>query len=283
MTDKYILTLSCADQPGLVASVSGVLFNCHGNILNAQQFNDSSNETFFIRILFDLSSDVDLLAAAIADLAARHGMLWDLSPAGRRQKVLILVSKFDHCLVDLIYRTRIGELPMEIVGIVSNHPKTSDQEPMIGDIPYHYLPVTKETRLTQEGEIKKIIKSSGADLNILARYMQILSEDFAAYLSGRCINIHHSFLPGFKGAKPYHQAFERGVKMIGATAHYVTDKLDEGPIIAQDVEAINHADRPEKLVQKGRDIESRVLARAVLYHLEQRVFINGNKTVVFAD
>jgi formyltetrahydrofolate deformylase len=200
-----------------------------------------------------------------------------------RQKVLILVSKFDHCLGDLLYRTRIGELNMEVVGIASNHPLSAHNRGLIGDAPFHHLPVTPDSKQAQEAQIKTLVETSGADLVILARYMQILSDDLAAFLSGRCINIHHSFLPGFKGAKPYHQAHARGVKMIGATAHYVTSDLDEGPIIHQDVEAISHADSPENLVAKGRNIEQRVLARAVLYHLQERVLINGSKTVVFRD
>jgi formyltetrahydrofolate deformylase len=195
--------------------------------------------------------------------------------------VLLLVSKFDHCLGDLLYRYRIGELDMDVVGIVSNHPQRALHVTMIGNIPFHHLPVTKETKAGQEAEIKRIVTETGADLIVLARYMQILSDDLAGFLSGRCINIHHSFLPGFKGAKPYHQAHERGVKMIGATAHYVTADLDEGPIIAQDAEFITHADTPEDLVRKGRDIERRVLAQAVTWHLQDRVFLNGGRTVVF--
>jgi formyltetrahydrofolate deformylase len=195
----------------------------------------------------------------------------------------MMVSKFDHCLGDLLYRHRIGELPMDVVGIIANHPREALQISMIGDIPFHHLPVTKDTKAQQEAEVKRIIAESGAELVVLARYMQILSDDLASYLSGRCINIHHSFLPGFKGAKPYHQAHARGVKMIGATAHYVTADLDEGPIIAQDVEAITHADSPDNLVRKGRDIERRVLAQAVTWHLQDRVFLNGSRTVVFQD
>jgi len=195
----------------------------------------------------------------------------------------LMVSKFDHCLGDLLYRQRIGELPMDVVGIICNHPREALKISLVGDVPFHYLPVTKDTKAAQEAQIKAIVTETGADLVVLARYMQILSDDMASFLSGRCINIHHSFLPGFKGAKPYHQAYERGVKMIGATAHYVTADLDEGPIIHQDVEAISHADSPDDLVRKGRDIERRVLGRAVHYHLEDRVLMNGHKTVVFRD
>jgi formyltetrahydrofolate deformylase len=192
-----------------------------------------------------------------------------------------MVSKFDHCLGDLLYRYRTDELPMEVVGIISNHQRDAMKTALIGETPFHYLPVGKDNKSAQETQVKELVRNSGAELVVLARYMQILSDDLSHFLSGRCINIHHSFLPGFKGAKPYHQAFARGVKMIGATAHYVTTDLDEGPIIHQDVEDISHADSPDDLVRKGRDIERRVLASAVHYHLEDRVFINGHKTVVF--
>jgi len=209
----------------------------------------------------------------------QYDMGWAIRPRDQRRKVLLLASKFDHCLVDLLYRNRIGELNMEVVGIVSNHPRATYGD--LGDAPFHHLPITPDTKAQQEGRIKRIVDESGADLVVLARYMQILSDDLAGFLSGRCINIHHSFLPGFKGARPYHQAHKRGVKMIGATAHYVTADLDEGPIIAQDVEQISHSDSPDDLVRKGRDIERRVLARAVRGHLEDRVLTNGAKTVVF--
>jgi formyltetrahydrofolate deformylase len=283
MTHSYILTLSCEDRPGLVAAVSALLFAQGGNILEAQQFDDRETGLFFMRLLFDTAADPVALQAAIDALAVRHRMTVRLRAADARQKVLILVSKFDHCLGDLLYRARIGELAMDVVGIVSNHPLTAHNPGLIGDAPFHHLPVTADTKAAQEARIKALVADSGADLVILARYMQILSDDLAAFLSGRCINIHHSFLPGFKGAKPYHQAHARGVKMIGATAHYVTSDLDEGPIIHQDVEAISHADSPEDLIRKGRNIEQRVLARAVLFHLQERVLINGGKTVVFRD
>lgn len=203
-------------------------------------------------------------------------MEWTLRSADERRKVMLMVSEFDHCLGDLLYRHRIGEMPMDVVGIICNHPREALKISLIGDIPFHYLSITKDTKPQQEAQIKALITKSGAELVVLARYMQILSDDLAGFLSGRCINIHHSFLPGFKGAKPYHQAFERGVKMIGATAHYVTADLDEGPIIHQDVEAISHSDSPEDLVRKGRDIERRVLAQGVHWHLQDRVLRNGN-------
>ena len=277
------LTLSCADKPGLVAAVATLLAESGGNILDAQQFNDQLTERFFMRVVFDLATSAQPdFKARFAALAATHNMDWRLRSAAEKMRVLLLVSKFDHCLTDLLYRQRIGELEMDVVGIVSNHPKDAIS-PINGGIPFHHLPITKDTKPAQEAAIKRIVTDSGADLVVLARYMQILSDDFAAFLTGRCINIHHSFLPGFKGAKPYHQAHARGVKIIGATAHYVTADLDEGPIIAQDVEHISHTDTPDDLVRKDRDIERRVLARAVRYHLQDRILLNGATTVVFRD
>ncbi len=286
MNEVCTLTLSCEDRPGLVATVAGFLAARGGNILAAQQFDDRETRRFFMRVVFELRDPaiaLDAVRRDFAAVAAPHGMGWRIRGSREHQRVLLMVSKFDHCLGDLLYRHRIGELSMDVVGIVSNHPRGALQTSMIGDIPYHHLPVTRDTKPAQEARIKRVVEESGADLVVLARYMQILSDDLSAYLSGRCINIHHSFLPGFKGAKPYHQAHERGVKMIGATAHYVTADLDEGPIIAQDVEPISHADTPEDLVRKGRDIERRVLAAAVTYHLEDRVLLNGSRTVVFRN
>ena len=286
MKDVFTLSLSCADRPGLVADVAGFIAAQGGNIVDAQQFDDRSNNRFFMRVLFepgDAPMDAEVLRELFAPLAAERGMDWKLRSPGHRQRVLMIVSKFDHCLGNLLYRMRIGEMPMDVVGIVSNHPRTAMHVSMIGNIPFHYLPVTPDTKSQQEAAVKRIIEETHTDLIVLARYMQILSDDMAAYVSGRCINIHHSFLPGFKGAKPYHQAHARGVKMIGATAHYVTGDLDEGPIIAQDVEHITHSDTPEDLVRKGRDIERRVLAAGVAYHLEDRVLINGGNTVVFRN
>ena len=282
MTAPLILTLSCNDKPGIVARVTGFLADLGANILEAQQFDDTETGKFFMRVVADRgSTPIELLRPGFGNLAQQFGMQWSMRDTAVRSKVLLLVSKFDHCLGDLIYRVRIGELPMEVVGIICNHPKEALQMSMIGDMPFHHLPVTKDTKPQQEAQIKAIVEQSGAELVVLARYMQILSDDMASYLSGRCINIHHSFLPGFKGAKPYHQAHARGVKMIGATAHYVTTDLDEGPIIHQDVEAITHADTPDDLVRKGRDIERRVLAEGVRLHLHDRALLNGNKTVVF--
>ncbi|MFA6966837.1 formyltetrahydrofolate deformylase [Bosea sp. (in: a-proteobacteria)] len=287
MSDRTaILTLSCPDRPGIVAAVSTLLFEAGCNILDAQQFDDIETGRFFMRVVFDRldeSRSHASIAASVGDLAQRFDMDVSLRERAAKKRVMLLVSKFDHCLTDLIYRWRIGELPMEISGIVSNHGREHLSSTDLGDIPFHHMPVTRQTKMEQEAEIWRLVQETKTDLVVLARYMQILSDGFSAKLLGRCINIHHSFLPGFKGAKPYHQAHERGVKLIGATAHYVTSDLDEGPIIEQDVERISHRDMPEDLVRKGRDIERRVLARAVLHHLEDRVILNGKKTVVFPD
>jgi formyltetrahydrofolate deformylase len=279
----FVLRLSCDDRPGLVAKVATVLADHGANITDAQQFDDPATGRFFMRVVFVVSDGggIDEVRAAFAPVGTAIGADWAIHDAAELKRVLLMVSKFDHCLGDLLYRRRIGELPMDVVAIVSNHPKTALHTTMIGDIPFHHLPVTKDNKLEQEAALKRIVDQTGAELVVLARYMQILSDDLSRFLSGRCINIHHSFLPGFKGAKPYHQAHERGVKMIGATAHYVTADLDEGPIIAQDVEPISHADTPDDLVRKGRDIERRVLAAAVAYHLQDRVLLNGHRTVVF--
>ncbi|MBU6268424.1 MAG: formyltetrahydrofolate deformylase [Sphingomonadales bacterium] len=282
MQQEFVMTLACADRPGLVAAVTGRLVELGGNIRESQQFNATDSDRFFMRIGFDCpGGDAPALRAGFAALASRFDMAITVRATAERRKVLFLVSRFDHCLGDLLYRNRIGELPMDIVGVIGNHPREALAISLLDGIPYHHLPVTKDTRAAQEAQVRALVEETGAELVVLARYMQILSDETAACLSGRCINIHHSFLPGFKGAKPYHQAHARGVKMIGATAHYVTADLDEGPIIHQDVEAISHADSPDDLVRKGRDIERRVLATAVALHLEDRVFMNGGKTIVF--
>ena len=283
MAEPCVLSLSCPDRPGLVAQVAGFLADRGCNILDAEQYDDPLTDRFFMRVEFDAAGHgPDDLRAAFAPLGAANAMDWKIRGPDYLPRVLILVSKFDHCLADLLYRQRIGELRMDVVGIVSNHPREALVHATIGDLPFHHLPVSAATKPQQEAAIRALVEQTGADLVILARYMQILSDGMAAFLSGRCINIHHSFLPGFKGAKPYHQAHARGVKMIGATSHYVTTDLDEGPIIAQDVVAIGHRDSPDDLVARGRDVERRVLARAVKAHLEDRVFINGARTVVFA-
>jgi len=283
---QYVLTLSCPDRPGIVSAVSTFLANSGQNILDAQQFDDVETNKFFMRVVFtaaDLAVELSALQTGFTAIADRFAMEWQMRDRAARRRVMLLVSKSDHCLVDILYRWRTGELAMIPTAIVSNHPRETYAGLDFSGIPFHHLPVTRETRPAQEAALFKLVQETGTDLVVLARYMQILSDDLSAKLSGRCINIHHSFLPGFKGAKPYHQAHDRGVKLIGATAHYVTSDLDEGPIIDQDVERISHRDTPEDLVRKGRDIERRVLARAIRYHLQDRVILNGRKTVVFMD
>ena len=286
MTNQIILTLSCKNRPGIVAAVSTYLFEAGCNIADAQQFDDSQSGRFFMRVVFNPVRDgvlPDALRAGFAPIAEPFAMTWQMRPRAEKRRVMLFASKFDHCLADLLYRWRIGEIPMQVAGIVSNHPREVYGHLDFGDVPFHHLPIVRETKMEQEAQIWELMRSTGADLAVLARYMQVLSDGLVAKLAGRCINIHHSFLPGFKGAKPYHQAHARGVKLIGATAHYVTADLDEGPIIEQDVERISHRDSPDDLVRKGRDIERRVLARAVLMHLEDRVILNGHRTVVFTD
>ena len=278
---RFVLTLSCVNRPGIVAAVTTCLYETGGDIREAQQFDDPETGKFFARIAFDLTGDQAALREGLNVAAARFALNWTIQDQSTSRRVLLLVSKFDHCLADLLYRWRIGELKMTPAAIVSNHERATYNGLDLAGIPFHHLPVTKENKAAQEAQILALARETGAELVVLARYMQVLSETLVAEFAGSCINIHHSFLPGFKGAKPYHQAHGRGVKLIGATAHYVTAELDEGPIIEQDVERISHADTPEDLVRKGRDIERRVLARAVGYHLENRVILNGKKTVVF--
>ena len=279
-----ILTLSCPDQPGIVARVSAFLFERGCNILDAQQYDDEETVRFFMRVVFDpAGADPGALRAEFEALAVKLAMDWTLRDPADRYRVMILASKFDHCLADLLYRWRIEELPMDLTAVVSNHGAETFEHVDLTGLPFHHLPVTKATKLEQEAELWRLIRETRTDIVVLARYMQVLSEGLAAKLEGRCINIHHSFLPGFKGARPYHQAHARGVKTIGATAHYVTGDLDEGPIIEQDVERISHRDSPDDLIRKGRDIERRVLARALRWRLEDRVLLNGKKTVVFTD
>ncbi|HKO70701.1 MAG TPA: formyltetrahydrofolate deformylase [Bradyrhizobium sp.] len=283
---QYVLTLSCPDRPGIVSAVSTFLAHNGQNILDAQQFDDMETGQFFMRVVFaaaDLAVNLAALQTGFTAIAERFGMDWQMRDRASRRRVMLLVSKSDHCLADILYRWRTGELEMIPTAIVSNHPRETYSNVDFREVPFHFLPLNKETRGEQEAAIWQLVGQTKTDLVVLARYMQILSNEMSEKLSGRCINIHHSFLPGFKGARPYHQAHERGVKLIGATAHYVTSTLDEGPIIDQDVERISHRDRPDDLIRKGRDIERRVLARAIRYHLEDRVILNGRKTVVFMD
>jgi formyltetrahydrofolate deformylase len=283
---QYVYTLTCENRPGIVAAVSTCIFEHGANVRESQQFDDIETGRFFARIVLDHPKnrlDLDALRQKLGVIAERFGMVWSLRDASQLHRVMLLVSKSDHCLTDILYRWRIGELKMEVAAVVSNHPRETYQHIDLDDVPFHYLPVTKDTKAEQEAAIWKLIQDTGTDLVVLARYMQVLSDDLAGKLAGRCINIHHSFLPGFKGAKPYHQAHTRGVKIIGATAHFVTAALDEGPIIEQDVERISHKDSPDDLVRQGRDIERRVLSRALRWQLDGRILINGMRTVVFRD
>lgn len=278
-----ILTLSCPDRHGIVAAVSAFLLERDANISDAQQFGDAQSGQFFMRVVFEPSErdSEQAIRDAFSPLGQRFEMDWTLRGSEPR-KVMILTSRFDHCLADLLYRWRIDELQMQVTAIVSNHPRDMIGHVDLGDLPFHHLPMAGD-KAAQEAKLLALIEETGTELVVLARYMQILSDDLSAQLAGRCINIHHSFLPGFKGAKPYHQAHARGVKVIGATAHYVTADLDEGPIIEQDVERISHRDAPADLIRKGRDIERRVLARAVSHHLNDRILMHDGKTIVFAD
>jgi formyltetrahydrofolate deformylase len=276
-----ILTISCPDATGIVAAVSGFLAGKGIFIIESSHFGDRLTGRFFMRTMFEPGDQpLDALRRGFVAVAEKFGMAWQMDDAQERDRVLILVSRFDHCLNDLLYRYRKGALPIVIPAIVSNHP---DLKPLADwhCVPFHHLPVTKETKREQEAAVLALIRSLDVDLVVLARYMQVLSPELCEELRGRCINIHHSFLPSFKGAGPYQQAHGRGVKLIGATAHYVTTDLDEGPIIEQAVERVDHTNTPEDLVAIGRDIESVVLARAVRWHAERRVLINGSKTVIF--
>ncbi len=275
----WILTATCTDAAGISAAVTGCLANAGGFILDSRQHGDPATGAFFQRIAFSACAPEGELRARFAPVATRFAMDWAIHPADRRARVLIGVSRFGHCLNDLLHRWRTGMLPIEIVGVFSNHP---DMQPLTEwhGLPYHHLPVTQATRPSQEAQLAAL--ATGADLIVLARYMQLLSGGLAARWAGRAVNIHHSFLPSFRGARPYHQAHARGVKLIGATAHFVTAALDEGPIIEQDVERVTHDATPADLVRIGQDIEARVLARAVRWVAERRVLLNGDKTVVFA-
>lgn len=283
-TRTYRLTLSCPDRLGIVAAVAGLLTEHGCNIIEAAQHLDPDTAHFFTRVEFIADAAIHAtLQDAFSGIAATYRMRWRLRDPRERARVLLLASTATHCLADLLYRWRHGELAMDVVGVVSNHPREKLRGLDLGTVPFHHLPVSRTTKLEQESALWQLIDASAIDYVVLARYMQVLSEGLVAKLEGRCINIHHSFLPGFKGAKPYHQAHARGVKVIGATAHFVTSDLDEGPIIEQDVERISHRDTPEDLIRKGRDIERRVLARALHWLLEDRVLLNDNRTVVFMD
>ena len=291
MRDTWILTAQCPSRIGTVDVVTRYLREQGCYITELNSFDDRLSGRFFIRAEFrpqteagslDDGFDAASFEQGLGTRAADFEMDVSLSAPDERMKVVIMVSRSDHCLNDLLYRHRIGQLPMDITAVISNHPDMAPLAEWHG-LPYHHLPITAETKAEQEARVWQIVQDTGAELVILARYMQVLSSDMCEKLSGRAINIHHSLLPGFKGARPYHQAYEKGVKLVGATAHYINDDLDEGPIITQGVETVDHAHYPEDLIAKGRDIECLTLSRGVRYHLERRVFLHDKRTVVFGN
>ncbi|GLF97286.1 formyltetrahydrofolate deformylase [Streptomyces yaizuensis] len=282
MTDQYVLTLSCPDKQGIVHAVSSCLFITGCNIEDSQQFGDRDTGLFFMRVHFSAERPVTLekLRAGFAAVGDSFQMDWQIHAADEPMRIVLMVSRFGHCLNDLLFRSRTGALPVEIAAVVSNH---RDFAELVGSygVPFHHIPVTRENKAEAEARLLDLVREENVELVVLARYMQVLSDGLCKELSGRIINIHHSFLPSFKGAKPYHQAHARGVKLIGATAHYVTADLDEGPIIEQEVERVGHGLTPEQLVAVGRDVECQALARAVKWHAEHRILLNGRRTVVF--
>jgi formyltetrahydrofolate deformylase len=280
---RYILTANSRDIPGVIAGISGTLFELNANVTEAAQFGDDGSNRFFLRIAFSVIDGTAALATLEEKLSAmkeHFDIDWAVHDAAERPRIMLAVSRQGHCLNDLLYRWETGALSADVVAVVSNHDDMRRKTESFG-VPYYHLPVTSDTKPAQEQQILHLMSEHGVDLLVLARYMQILSGDLCHALAGRAINIHHSFLPSFKGAKPYHQAFDRGVKIIGATAHYVTSDLDEGPIIEQDVQRVEHFHRAEELVRRGTDVECQVLARAVNWHCEHRVLLNEHKTIVF--
>jgi formyltetrahydrofolate deformylase len=281
--NEFVLTIACPDRPGIVYAVSSCLVQHSGNIVDSAQFDDRLDDRFFMRVHFetlDAKVTLEQLREGFEDVAQSFQMTWQLHDASAKFRTLILVSSFGHCLNDLLFRWSTGALNIEILGIVSNHADFADLAATYR-VPFHHIPVTPDTKGAAEARLVGLIEDLDIHLVVLARYMQILSDDLCKRLEGRAINIHHSFLPSFKGARPYHQAYDRGVKQIGATAHYVTGELDEGPVIEQDVIRVDHRYGPDELVTAGRDVESQVLSRAVKWHAEQRVLLNGRRTVVF--
>ena len=278
---KLVLTLSCPDQPGIVHAVSGVIGSVEGNIIQSQQFGDPDSGLFFMRVEIDSPVGRAPVEEAMADIAKRFEATWNIDDLGRPLRTIIMVSREGHFLTDLLYRQRSQGLPIEVVAVVGNHPDLAPVAQFYG-VPFLNIPVTKDTKARAEAELLDLVRSENVELIVLARYMQILSEKVCEEMAGRIINIHHSFLPSFKGARPYAQAHDRGVKLIGATAHYVTPDLDEGPIIEQDVTRVTHADSTPDMVSLGQDVERRVLAQAVRWHAERRVLLDGARTVVFA-
>jgi formyltetrahydrofolate deformylase len=280
MSEEHLLTLSCPDKPGIVHAITGVLARENINILDLRQFSDPVSNNFFMRVHFGPAASTDHLKAPFNALVPDLKMMYELRPVTQKTRVLVMVSKIGHCLNDLLFRAKAGQLPVEIAMVVSNHADFDALSTSYG-VPFRHLPVTKETKAAQEDEVLKLIRECEVELVVLARYMQVLSPKMCEAMSGRIINIHHSFLPSFKGAKPYHQAYERGVKIIGATAHFVTADLDEGPIIEQRVARVDHTLDPKELTREGSNIESQVLAAAVRWYAQKRVFMDGAKTVVF--
>lgn len=283
MTERLILVLSCKDGPGIVAAVATCIAATGGNIVDSAQYGDSETQRHFMRVVFDAPAGLGAegFRAKFRPVAERYGMDWSVVPHSFRPRLMILMSQTDHCANALLYNRRTGSLGFEVSSLVSNHAEPASELARQNGLVFHHLPLTRETKLEQETALAALIAAEKPDLIVLARYMQILSDGLAAKLTGRCINIHHSFLPSFKGARPYHQAHARGVKLIGATAHYVTAALDEGPIIEQQTLRVDHSMTAADFAAAGRDIEAAVLCRAVKYHIEHRVFLNGGKTVVF--
>ncbi len=277
---EWVLALSCPDRPGIVHAVAGTLAEHDGNITESQQFGDPASGLFFMRVQVETTADRSELEAALAPVAERFSMTWSLDVVGRPMRTLVLVSRAAHCLVDLLYRERYQGMPIDVVGVVGNHRDLEDLAAFYGK-PFHHVPVTAGTKAAAEDRLRELVAELDVELVVLARYMQILSDELCRDLEGRVINIHHSFLPSFKGARPYAQAHDRGVKLIGATSHYVTGDLDEGPIIEQDVERVDHSRAVADLVALGEDVERRTLARAVRWHAEHRVLLDGHRTVVF--
>lgn len=281
MTPELVITLTCPDQHGIVHAVSGAILQAGGNITESQQFGDVDSGRFLMRVQADSVTDPDRLRAGLTALGEQLRMDWSLDTVGRPLRTLIMASREGHCLSDLLFRAREGLLPLDIAGVVANHPDLQPLAEFYG-APFHHIPVTAATKAQAEAALLALVAEHDIELVVLARYMQVLSDDVCRALEGRVINIHHSFLPSFKGARPYAQAHARGVKLIGATAHYVTADLDEGPIIEQDVVRVGHGDSVAELVVRGQDVERQVLARAVRWHAEHRVLLNGTKTIVFA-
>jgi formyltetrahydrofolate deformylase len=280
---EYVLTLSCPDKPGIVYAVSSFLIQHSANILASQQYGESPDGRFFMRVHFSVppgGAELAGLERGFSWVAEAFGMTWQLHDQAARVRTLIMVSRLGHCLNDLLFRWKTGSLPVDVAGVVSNHPDFGELAASYR-IPFRHIPVTPQAKAAAESELLEVIDDTGADFIVLARYMQILSGEVCKRMEGRMINIHHSFLPSFKGARPYHQAHARGVKLVGATAHYVTPDLDEGPIIEQDVIRVDHTLSAERLAEAGRDVEAQVLARAVTWHAEHRVLLNGDRTVVF--